>query len=141
MRYELLSLLAFVALGGWFLHVERSTRTVRAWVGLVACWTMLAAFSHARLWHEYLTGPPVAAKQVVIGMLEAQDIKYGRADYWMAYYITFMTNERVILASSDFVRVWTYNQIVAEHATGAVTLSRTPCPGGRELVRNVYLCP
>jgi len=141
MRYELLSLLAFVALGGWFLHVERSTRMVRAWVALVACWTILAGVSHARLWHEYLTAPPIGAKQVVIRMLEAQGVRYGRADYWMAYYITFMTHERIILASSDFVRIRTYNQIVEKHAAGAVTLSRTSCPGGRELVRNVYLCP
>ena len=101
---------------------------------------MLAAVSHARLWHEYLTGPPVGAKQLIIGMLEAEGVRYGRADYWMAYYITFMTNERIILASSDFVRIRTYRKIVAEHLDTAVTLSRTPCAGGRQLVRNVYLC-
>ena len=139
-RYELLSLLGIVALGAWFLRVERSKRMMGGWLGLVACWTMLAAVSHARLWHEYLTGPPVGAKQLIIGMLEAEGVRYGRADYWMAYYITFMTNERIILASSDFVRIRTYRKLVAEHADTAVTLSRTPCTGGRQLVRNVYLC-
>lgn len=141
MRYELLSLVAIVALGAWFLRVERSRRVVALWMVLVACWTLLAAASHARLWAEYLSGPPVGAKQQVIRALENDGVQYGTADYWMAYYISFLTRERIILASSDFVRIRTYNRLVAQHADQAVRISRTPCEGGRELVRRVYACP
>jgi hypothetical protein len=141
MRYELLSLLAIVALGGWFLRVERSRRVVAVWMALIACWTLLAAASHARLWVEYLNGPPVGAKQQVIRALERDGVRYGTADYWMAYYISFLSRERIILASGDFVRIRTYNDLVAQHADQAIRISRTPCRGGRELVRGVYACP
>jgi len=141
MRYELMSLLAIVAIGGWFLRVERSAALRRVWIAVVVCWTLLAATAHARLWHEYLTGPPVSAKGEVTRLLEAQGVRYGRADYWMAYYISFLTRERIILASSDFVRVRSYDAIVAQHADEAVTISRAACPGGRELVPHVYICP
>ena len=42
MRYELLSLLAIVALGAWFLSVARWRWMVRLWIAAVACWTLLA---------------------------------------------------------------------------------------------------
>ena len=141
MRYELLSLAGIVALGGWFLRVSRQKWLTRAWVAVVVCWTLLAGLSHARLWHEYLTEPPVGAKRTVIGLLEAEGVKYGTADYWMAYYISFLTKERIVLHSSDFVRIRTYDWIVKEHPAGSVRLSRRSCHGGRELIRNVYVCP
>jgi hypothetical protein len=141
MRYELLSLIGVVALGAWFLRVERTRGYARVWIGLMLAWTLLAAVSHVRFWHEYLTAPPVAAKQEILRRLEGEGVRYGTADYWIAYYITFLSQERIILASSDFVRIRTYNTIVAEHAAEAVRISRTPCAGGLELVRNVYQCP
>ena len=72
--------------------------------------------------------------------LEARGVKYGTADYWIAYYITFLTRERIILRSSDFLRIRPYDSIVAAHANEAVTVSRKPCAGGRALVEGVYLC-
>jgi hypothetical protein len=141
MRYELLSLAAIVALGGWFLRVSRQKWLTTAWVAVVVCWTMLAGVSHARLWHEYLTVPPVGAKRIVIGILEKEGAKYGTADYWMAYYVSFLTKERLIFHSSDFVRIRTYDWIVKEHQAESIKLSRRPCAGGRELIRNVYACP
>ncbi len=141
MRYELLSLIGVVAIGAWFLRVEPSRRVAAIWMALVVCWTLSATVSHARLWREYLTEPPVAAKQQVMRALEQDGVRYGSADYWVAYYISFLSRERIILASSDFVRIRTYNDLVAQHAQEAVRISRTPCEGGRELVRRVYLCP
>jgi hypothetical protein len=140
MRYELLSLLAIVALGAWFLSVARWRWMVRLWIAAVACWTLLAFVAHARLWAEYLRKPPVPDKHIVMMSLEARGVKYGSADYWIAYYITFLTRERIILRSSDFLRIRTYDPIVAAHADEAVTVSRAPCPGGRALVEGVYLC-
>lgn len=140
MRYELLSVLAIVAIGGWFLRVERAASMRGTWIALVVAWTVLAGTAHARLWREYLTAPPRAAKAEVARLLDAEGVRYGRADYWMAYYVSFFTKERVMLASTDFVRVRTYNRVVTQHADEAVTISRTPCAGGRELVPRVYIC-
>jgi hypothetical protein len=140
MRYELLSIMAMVAIGGWFLRVERLVSVRGTWIALIVAWTLLAGTAHARLWREYLTAPPLAAKAEVAHRLDAEGVRYGRADYWMAYYVSFVTNERVILASTDFVRVRTYNRLVQQHAAEAVTITRTPCPGGREIVPRVYIC-
>ena len=52
MRYELLSLLAVVALGGWFLSVARRPWMVRLWIAALTCWTLLAFAAHARFWAE-----------------------------------------------------------------------------------------
>ncbi|HEY2432475.1 MAG TPA: hypothetical protein VGI12_07350 [Vicinamibacterales bacterium] len=141
MRYELLSLLGAAGVAAWFFSLSPSPRWTRPWLAAVACWTLLACVSHARLWHEYLTHPPVGAKREVMRMLEQEGVRYGTADYWIAYYITFLTDERIILASSDFVRIRTYNVLVEHHAAEAVRISRTPCAGGRMLVPRVYQCP
>jgi hypothetical protein len=141
MRYELLSLLGIVGLGAWFLRVARWKWMVRAWIPLVVCWTMLAAVSHGRLWYEYLRRPPVSDKHIVMMTLESRGVKYGTADYWIAYYISFLTKERIILRSFDFLRIRSYDSIVAAHAKEAVRVSRTACDGGRKIVEGAYLCP
>jgi hypothetical protein len=141
MRYELLSLLGIVGLGAWFLGVARWKWLVRAWIPVVVCWTMLAAVSHGRLWYEYLRRPPVSDKHIVMMTLESRGVRYGIADYWIAYYITFLTKERIILRSFDFLRIRSYDSIVAAHANEAVRVSRTTCDGGRKIVEGVYLCP
>jgi hypothetical protein len=83
----------------------------------------------------------LGTKVLVAGELQARGIRYGTADYWNAYYITFLTNERIILASHDYVRIPSYMQIVTAHASEAVRVSRRPCEGGRPLMAEVYLCP
>lgn len=47
-------------------------------------------------------------------------MRYARAPYWTAYQLDFLTNERVIVASFDKVRVAEYQQTVDEHETQAV---------------------
>jgi hypothetical protein len=83
----------------------------------------------------------VPAKHQLISALDAQNVRFGRADYWLAYYIDFITDERMIFASDDPQRILLYNRIVAEHAGEAVRLSRRPCPGGVALIPGVYRCP
>jgi hypothetical protein len=139
MRYELMSLLGIAGLGAWFLAVEPSRRIVSAWVLIVVCWVGLGAISHARLWREYLTHPPVGTKHLILRALDARGVRYGWADYWIAYYITFLSNERIVLASSDFVRIRTYEDIVRAHAPDAVRISREPCSGS-ELIMGIYVC-
>ena len=69
----------------------------------------------------------------------ARGIRYVRADYWTAYMIDFLTDERVTATATDYVRVREYDVIVGRHADEAVFLSREPCPGGQP-IRHRYLC-
>ena len=141
MRYDMLSILGMVGLAGWVLSVRTPTALKAAWLAAFAAWMAVQAIPHVRLAAEYATNPPVPAKQEVIRALDEQGIRYGKADYWLAYYIDFMTRERMIIASEGPQRILLYNTIVAEHAAEAVRLSRRRCDGGAELTPGVYRCP
>ena len=62
--------------------------------------------------------------------LVAHGTTYGRAGYWDAYAITFLSRERVILASTEKMRISVYAAQVEAHASSAVTLRRQPCHDG-----------
>jgi hypothetical protein len=141
MRYELLSIIGVTGLGAWYLCAERVRPLAAAWMALVIAFTLPAGYSHARLWAEYLTDKPVAAKMMIIRGLQAQGVRYASADYWLAYYITFMTRERIIVASEDFERISSYRHLVDAHASEGVRVLRRRCEGGRQLSANVYACP
>jgi hypothetical protein len=141
MRYDLLSLLGAVGLSAWFLRAERSRAVVALWLVMIGTWTLVAAVPHGRLLAEYLRHPPIGGKVLIARHLEARGIRYGTADYWNAYYVTFITSERIILASYDVVRIPSYGRIVTEHASEAVRVSRRSCEGGRLIMANVYVCP
>jgi hypothetical protein len=141
MRYDLLSLIGAVGLGAWFLSTHPSKLLMSTWVICLAAWLSVSALAHARLLAEYLGGPPVGAKQLIVKNLRAQGIQYAVSDYWIAYAITFMTDEQVIVASEDFVRIPAYQDIVAQHTDKAVRISRTACVGGRTVTPSLYLCP
>jgi len=141
MRYDLLSLLGIVGVSGWFLSTRPPKALLIAWSAVLAAWLMVVAVPHARLAVEYVRHRPIPAKERLIDELRARDIRYGKADYWLAYYIDFMTNERMIFASDAPQRILIYNDIVAAHAGEAVRLSRRPCEGGVALIPGVYQCP
>lgn len=141
MRYELLSLLGIAGLSGWFLGTRPPKAVLAAWSAVLAAWMIVVAVPHVRLAAEYLRHRPVPAKERLIDELRARHIRYGKADYWLAYYIDFMTNERAIFASESPQRILIYNDIVAAHADEAVRLSRRPCAGGTALIPGVYQCP
>jgi hypothetical protein len=141
MRYELLSLLGAVGVAAWYLLTERSRSLRLTWMAAVAGWGLLTAASYGQFWGEYLRHPPYGAKRLIIRQLEARGIHYGKADYWNAYYVSFLTNERIVLAADDVPRIVTYQQIVEAHASEAVRISRRSCAGGQEIIPQVYLCP
>jgi hypothetical protein len=140
MRYELLSVIAATGLAAWYLRVERIRTLASVWMVLMLGWTATTTSGQVRLWAEYLTHPPAGVKRTIIRHLEVTGVKYAYADYWLAYYITFLTNERIIVHSTDLIRVAEYRTIVDAHLGEAVLISRTPCEGGREVIRRVYFC-
>ena len=141
MRYELLSLLAIVGVTGWFLSTRPPKPLVTAWAVVFAAWMVVVAVPHAALASEYVRRRPLPAKEQLIEELRARNVRYGRADYWLAYYIDFMTAEQMIFASESPQRILLYNDVVAAHAGEAVRLSRRQCDGGIALVPGVYQCP
>ncbi len=140
MRYELLSLLGACGLAAWYLAVERARVLRVTWMALAALVVGVSLAAHARLIGEYLTGPPVPAKRLLIEQLDARGVRYGYADFWVAYYVTFMTRERIQLAANDAVRIRTYNRIVDAHPEDAVRVSRAPCAGGTQVTPAFWFC-
>ena len=140
LRYELLSVLGAVGLGAWLLVIARTSWVRRSWTALACACALVTGTAHARLAAEYIATPPAGSKQLILRHLEARGVKYARSDYWLAYALTFLADERIIVASDDFLRIPAYNRIVEAHETEAVRISRAPCEGGREVIPRVYFC-
>jgi hypothetical protein len=140
MRYELLSTLGAVGLAGWYLQRERSNAMRTLWALSCAGIFVLSASAHARLIAEYATDPPVPAKRQLIDALDARNVRYAYADYWTAYYVTFMTRERIIVASTEVVKVRSHNRDVDAHRGEAVLISRHACVGGQQLTPAFWAC-
>jgi hypothetical protein len=141
LRYALLSIFAAVGVSAWYLQIERNPRLRIGFVGLVTAWALVSAIGHGRLWTEYATHPPVGGKRQLVKALEARGVRYGIADYWDAYAISFLTQERIIMKAEGFPRIYQYDREVEAHIGEAVRISRTPCTGGEMAVPGRYLCP
>ena len=140
MRYEMLSILGAAGLAAWFLAAERRRSLRLGWIGLVLIWAAMNVTVHARLWAEYLRDAPVAYKAVIAREMDRRGIRYATADYWLAYSITFLTNERIIIRS-DRSRIREYDTLLSNHWHEAVRISRKSCPGEAPVVPRIYLCP
>ena len=141
MRYELLSVLGAAGLAGWYLGGERSSAIGGAWAVSCAAIFAISVAGHGRLIAEYATRrQPVPLKQELIRALEARNIRYAYADYWTAYYVSFMTRERIIVASDEVMKVKTHNRLVDAHRDEAIRISRRPCLDGQQLTAAFWSC-
>jgi hypothetical protein len=141
--YVLFTIFSAVGLSAWYLQVEQQSRVKTIWISLVTVWAIVAAVGHFRLWDDYLRHPPYGYKRLLVKELENRGIRYGSTDYWNAYYIAFLTNERIIMKSTGFDRIREYDRIVDAHKAEAVQVLRLPCmgPGGERILQGIYLCP
>jgi hypothetical protein len=140
MRYELLSPLGAAGLAATYLRVERSRVVGAAWIACASAVFAVSTLAHARLLAEYATHPPVPLKQDLIRALDARGVRYAYADYWTAYYVTFMTRERIVVASDAIVKVRTHNRLVDAHRADAIRITRRPCAGGEQLTPAFWSC-
>jgi hypothetical protein len=140
MRYELLSIPGACGLAGWYLQRERSAVVRAVWAASCAAIFAISLTGHVRLGIEYATHPPQPLKQELIGALEARHVRYAYADFWTAYYVTFMTRERIIVAADEVVKVRTHNREVDAHRGEAIRISRRPCDGGERLTAAFWSC-
>jgi hypothetical protein len=140
MRYELLSPLGAAGVAAVFLRRWPRPAVAAVWAACASLVFALSIRAHVRLIAEYLDHPPVPMKQDLIRALDARGVRYAYADYWTAYYVTFMTRERIIVASDAVVKVRAHNRLVDAHRAEAIRIARTPCPGGEQLTSAFWAC-
>ena len=140
MRYELLSLMGAAGLSGWMLASQSPKAVRRAWFTLALAWFAFVAIPHVKLWNEYLRHPPEDIRRTLIAQLDARQVHYASARYWVSYALTFLADERIIVKSSDFVRIQEYQRVVDAHAAEMTRIERDPCPSGEEIMPRVYFC-
>ena len=135
LNYILLVLLLPVAVFGAYFQLETKTRYRWMAVLLIAVWAQSTVADDTRLVHEYLVSPPTSAHRMLADFLVSHHIKYGRAPYWDSYRVTFLARERVVLASTETVRIPGYQTIVDLNQSNAVTIVRAepPCDHGTNI--------
>jgi hypothetical protein len=126
-------LLVPIGLTGVLLALETTAWARRIVVAAVMAWTAVSVADTARLYAKHLGGPP-ADLRVLADALVARGITTAYAPYWTAYAVTFMTDERVKVASTDFVRIEEYQSLAAAEP-GIVEIRDQPCPGGEQVAR------
>jgi len=138
-RYVLLALFLPTALVALHLRVEprRALRLVT--IGATTVWACASLADHAALLGEYAAHrPPNVVRELAL-YLEANGIRYGEADYWTAYHVTYLTDTRVVLTPRTLIRIPAYAQLVAAHPESAARIGPDPCPGGAR-IRRWYVC-
>jgi hypothetical protein len=137
-RYVVMGMLVPIGLIAAVLALESRPVVRRIVVLVVAAWGILVVVDHSRVLLRYQRDPPANPPREIADRLEARDVDVAEAGYWQAYRLTFLTRERVRVASRDFVRIDEYQTL--RRARGEVVeVSETPCPGG-EPVAGLYLC-
>jgi hypothetical protein len=130
LRYALFVPLLIVSLSAQYFLREQS----RAWAMTVGVclilWAAGSVVDNGRLIAQMEAHPPPRSHRVMANYLMNHGIRYARANYWDAYVITFLSGEKVVVASTGTVRISAYQAAVDDHADTAVTLVRQPCSEG-----------
>jgi hypothetical protein len=132
-RYLLLGLLLPIGCFAVFVRRERSRALKTALAGVFVLWAGVNLVDNVRLIRASVIEPPSNEHRVLADYLVSHQIRYGRAIYWDAYAVDFLSRERVIVASVDLIRIPEYQQRVDEHAASAVNLPRLPCAGNERV--------
>jgi hypothetical protein len=139
-RYTLLGLLAPVGLTAIILSLDPNRFVRRSTVIVVVAWAALMTADHARSIFAFEREPPPNPKRQLADHLVAHGITTAAGGYWRAYHMTFLTAERVRVASVDVIRIAEYQDLLPEHP---VTIADRPCTeaeGKGEQVAGMYVC-
>lgn len=137
-RYTLLGLLIPVAIAAWHLRIEPRRAARAAAVVVLVAWMAWSGFQATVILRGYMQQPPTSTNLALGEELLRRNFRLGRADYWTAHPVTFLTGERLRLASEP-LRILTY-EIALDRAERVVWIQRDPCAGGEEIAR-VWVCP
>jgi len=133
LNYVLLALLLAPALLGAHFQQERNAPMRRTVAALTIAWALAMTADHARTIREYVVSPPDSIHRTLADDLTTRRIKYAWAGYWDAYRVTFLARERVVVASTETVRIPGYQVRVERNAANAARIVRAPCSGGRRV--------
>ena len=133
----LLALLGLVGVAAIYIKAERQPGLRAAFIGVTLACAVFNAAAHSRYALDYYSSPN--PRVALADHLVADGVRFATSDYWTAYYLTFLTDEQVIVASSNYVRIREYQQVVAERDE-AVRIGRSPCQDGHE-VEGFHVCP
>ena len=139
-RYALLGVFlpTGLALFTWSIEPNRAWRAVLS-TTLVALGA-LSAGPHFALWREQVATFTPSNRTRLADALEARGIRYARSDYWTAYYVDFISQERVIVGADSLSRIDAYELELARHVGEVVLISTTPCGGTAPIVPGFYAC-
>jgi hypothetical protein len=132
LRYALFALFLPIALVTAFFEIERRRGFRLAVAFLLAFCAALSVRDSWRFVAEYRGGsPPPDEHRILADDLVAHGIRYGSAIYADAYITDFFSRERVILNSTEKVRISAYEAEVGRNLASAVRVVRQPCSAGR----------
>jgi len=134
LNYVLLALFLPVAVLGVHFSLEKNRACLSIVAALVAIWTLAMTADNARVNHEYAVRPPRNIHRALADFLTSHRIKYAWGGYWDAYRVTFLSRERVIVASTETVRIPAYQTRVERNEANAARILRQPCDEGTPVV-------
>jgi hypothetical protein len=134
LNYVLLALLLPVALFGAYFQLERNAVCRSLAVLLTIAWAVPMMADHGRVIREYAVRPPTNIHRMLAEYLTTHRIRYAWAGYWDSYRVTFLSRERVIVASTETVRIPGYQARVEHNAANAARIVRMPCSEGTPVV-------
>lgn len=138
-RYAILGLLIPVGLTAAILALEPHRFVRRSVTVVVLAWAAVVVVDHARVLMMNIRQPAANPIRELADRLVERHVPVAAAGYWQAYVTTFVAQERVRVASSDFVRIQEYQDLYLERLRDARVVENQPCPGGERVAR-WYLC-
>lgn len=139
-RYALLGLFLPTGLALALWTVDAAPLARRAVGAAMVALAAVNAWPHLRLWQQQLTSPVLSNRALLGPALEQRGLLYIRSDYWTAYYVAFITEERVTVGADTLSRIDEYERILARHAPEVVRVSTTPCGAGPPIVPGYHVC-
>ena len=133
LRYALFTPVLAIAIVASCLVRDTAPRWRMAVSLLMLVWAAGSVVDNARLAIHLDRNPPPKPHRRMATYLESTSVKYARATYWDAYVITFLSQERVVVASTTTVRISAYQAEVDAHPDEAVMLQRLPCEGPKKV--------
>ena len=141
-RYLLLSLFIPVGLTAVWLALEPRRVVRQSVAGIVIVWSLMSGIDNWRQYERYASSGATDPMVELVAELEARGVTIAEAEHWRAYKLTFLSQERVKVASTDVIRIREYRQLADEAGSALVHLEKTLCPGQRDArpVGGMYIC-
>jgi hypothetical protein len=138
-RYVLLGILFPLGLTASLLVLEPVRFVRRGATALIVLWALLSARDHLAVAAAYSRAPEANSARMVADRLVADGVHVARAGYWRAYVITFLSGERVHVASEELPRIQLYQDEFEKSREPAIVISDYRCAGGRQ-VGEMFVC-